>query len=73
MGSFGCNLSCGFCQNHTIAHSLPDYKYISPESLHNIAEDAKKTGSIGVAFTYNEPTISYEYIYDTVKILKRTI
>ncbi|QGU00816.1 Radical SAM, Pyruvate-formate lyase-activating enzyme like [Candidatus Syntrophocurvum alkaliphilum] len=71
VGSFGCNLSCGFCQNYRIAHSQPDYKYISPELLCNIAEDAKQTGSVGVAFTYNEPSIWYEYIYDTAKLLKK--
>lgn len=67
IGSFGCNLHCDFCQNWEIAHG---------ESLTIEMEDkdllllAKSKGSIGIAYTYNEPTISYEYLYHICKLVK---
>ncbi|SHJ59417.1 AmmeMemoRadiSam system radical SAM enzyme [Pseudobutyrivibrio xylanivorans] len=76
VGSYGCNLRCPFCQNHQISWgdeldiSRNRAKYVSPEELVQIAEEQKCNGNIGVAFTYNEPLISYEYILDTANILK---
>ncbi|MBR3358804.1 MAG: radical SAM protein [Solobacterium sp.] len=70
-GSFGCNFACPFCQNHTISmHGENDSSYyeISPAELAGIA--LKHTESIGIAFTYNEPTIGWEYIRDTAELVK---
>ncbi|NLA85481.1 MAG: AmmeMemoRadiSam system radical SAM enzyme, partial [Clostridiales bacterium] len=71
-GSFGCNFSCDFCQNHSIAHSDHSTRstYLSPEQL--IAYIRKAEGNTGIAFTYNEPSIWFEYIYDTARKLKET-
>jgi pyruvate formate lyase activating enzyme len=44
--------------------------YISPEKLASLACKYKDKGNIGVAFTYNEPLISFEYILDTAVLLK---
>ena len=44
---------------------------MSPEELARIAEEQQANGNIGVAFTYNEPLISYEYVLDTAKILSK--
>ena len=44
--------------------------YISPETLAEMSEQLEERGNIGVAFTYNEPLISYEYVRDTAKLLK---
>ena len=74
-GSYGCNLRCPFCQNHQISWSDEAYRfavtaeYISPEELTAIADSARSRGNIGVAFTYNEPLIGYEYIRDTAKLV----
>ena len=68
MGSFGCNFSCDFCQNFSIAHYKSNSRYLSPDDL--IKECLDLEGNIGIAFTYNEPSIWYEYIYDTAKQLK---
>ena len=74
-GSYGCNLRCPFCQNHQISWSDEAYRfadtaeYISPEELTAIADGARSRGNIGVAFTYNEPLIGYEYIRDTAKLV----
>jgi pyruvate formate lyase activating enzyme len=73
VGSYGCNLRCPFCQNHEI--SMADkqragVEYISPEQLVEYAVKLKPRGNIGVAFTYNEPLIGYEYVRDCAKIAK---
>ena len=44
-------------------------KEIMPDELAGIAESCRKDGNIGVAFTYNEPLISYEYVRDTARLL----
>lgn len=67
-GSFGCNFSCGFCQNYSIAHYRADSKYYAPHEL--VDTIVKIKDNIGIAFTYNEPSIWYEYVYDTSKLLK---
>lgn len=71
-GSYGCNLNCPFCQNFEISMADSNFptKNFSPEELANIAVELIPKKNIGIAFTYNEPFISYEFIYDTAKILK---
>ncbi len=66
-GSFGCNLTCPFCQNHCIATGKIDKidcKYISPEKLVDYAISLKSKGNIGIAYTYNEPLVGWEYVLD---------
>lgn len=64
-GSYGCNLACPFCQNSAISmvdgnHIQTDY--VSPETLAQAA--GQMPGCIGVALTYNEPLIGWEYVRD---------
>lgn len=74
-GSYGCNLRCPFCQNYQISWSDEAYRladkaeYITPEELAGIASSCRNRGNIGVAYTYNEPLIGYEYIRDTAKLV----
>ncbi len=76
-GSFGCNLHCPFCQNWEISASdgkefISDRdSYVSPELLADLAERLRPRGNIGVAFTYNEPLIGWEYVRDTAKLLRK--
>lgn len=73
VGSYGCNLNCPFCQNHGISmadSSFPTRK-ITPEQLAGLAKELIPQKNIGVAFTYNEPFISYEFIRDTSEILQK--
>ena len=76
VGSYGCNLRCPFCQNYEISWGdeadlvKKEATYVSPEELTQIAFEQRKNGNIGVAFTYNEPLIFYEYVLDTAKLLK---
>ena len=73
VGSFGCNLNCPFCQNFSI--SMADHTFktqdVTPKELTELALDmsTKLRGNIGVAFTYNEPLISYEFVRDTSMLL----
>jgi len=69
-GSFGCNLSCPFCQNYHIAHQMPATRYISPDELVEINLACWAQGSIGMAFTYNEPVMWLEYIMDAAPLLQ---
>lgn len=74
VGSYGCNLRCAFCQNHEI--SMSDFEtaqtaYISPQALADKALACKDAGNIGVAFTYNEPLVGWEYIRDTGTLVKK--
>lgn len=67
VGSYGCNLRCPFCQNHDISmakRETADAAYVSPEALAKKALELKDRGNIGLAFTYNEPLISPEYVRD---------
>lgn len=90
-GSYGCNLSCPFCQNHeismahrigqtqsaihqngaTLGKELVPAVYLSPEELAKKAEAYRDCGNIGVAFTYNEPLVGWEYVRDTAKLVKK--
>ena len=72
VGSFGCNLRCPFCQNHEISMA-GDGKIqtvdISPEQLANKAVELIPRGNIGVAYTYNEPLVGYEYVRDCAALV----
>jgi len=73
VGSFGCNLRCPFCQNYEISMVKPETSedsYLSPEELVDIAVKCQEKGNIGVAFTYNEPLVGWEYVFDTAKLVK---
>lgn len=74
-GNFGCNLRCPFCQNFQLSqHSVEEYRmqYVSPKMLVQKAVELKETANnLGVAFTYNEPILSYEYIIATGRLLKK--
>ena len=74
VGSYGCNLRCPFCQNHEISWSEQAMRYadeepFSPQDLLNDAIRQKQNGNIGLAFTYNEPLIGYEFVKDTAKLI----
>ena len=77
IGSYGCNLRCPFCQNYTISWSQKAFEYkdradiYTPEEIVKAAQDFRPQGNIGIAFTYNEPLIGYEFIRDTAKLSKQ--
>ncbi|MDP4110162.1 MAG: AmmeMemoRadiSam system radical SAM enzyme [Bacillota bacterium] len=73
VGSFGCNFRCPFCQNFEISMSGIEYAntvYMPPEDLVSKAVSLKSRGNIGIAYTFNEPLIGYEYIFDTALLVR---
>lgn len=69
VGSFGCNLSCQFCQNWRISTERPVTQYLPPDGLAQMAAEQRSAGSIGVAYTYNEPLVSIEYVTDAARLV----
>lgn len=76
VGSYGCNLSCPFCQNHAIAqvdaNEVP-WREIAPEELVHLAERlrAEDRRVAGIAYTYNEPLAGWEYVRDCAELARR--
>jgi len=68
LGTRGCNLHCDFCQNWHISQEVdvPMEDITSEE----IVERSKELGSFGIAYTYNEPFIWYEFVLDTAKLAR---
>jgi len=67
----GCNLSCLYCQNWDIAQRFPEdltSRDLTPEQ---VVDEALKSQSQVIAFTYNEPVVWYEYMNDTAKLAKK--
>ncbi|QTQ13100.1 AmmeMemoRadiSam system radical SAM enzyme [Treponema parvum] len=71
-GSWGCNMRCPFCQNAEISQSGGGIEtvYVSPEALAEKALSLIPCGNIGVAYTYNEPLVSWEYVRDASRIVR---
>ncbi len=61
----GCNMNCKDCQNWTLSQSRPEQVATQHLPPREVALAAKETGCHSIAYTYNEPVIFYEYMYDT--------
>ncbi|MGB4537758.1 MAG: AmmeMemoRadiSam system radical SAM enzyme [Bacilli bacterium] len=68
VGTSGCNMRCLFCQNYGLSQKRVPAEYLSPEKLFELIQNVDD--NIGIAFTYNEPLIWYEYIYDAARLIK---
>jgi pyruvate formate lyase activating enzyme len=66
IATVGCNFRCKFCQNWEISQESE----MSGESLppEQVVELAKRQNCVGISYTYTEPTIFFEYAYDTAKL-----
>jgi pyruvate formate lyase activating enzyme len=73
LGTKGCNLKCSFCQNWCIAHGDPCLHHLKPSAAVKKALDYKEKGykCIGLAYTYSEPAVWYEYVYDTARLARQ--
>ncbi len=67
-GTVGCNLTCGFCQNYHLSRARQPGG--SPASPPEIARTALQYQCESVAFTYNEPTVFFEYAVDTADVCR---
>ncbi len=81
VGSFGCNMRCAFCQNHEISQNdfcadggqdfQREYvRYFPPENIAEYAYSLRSRDNIGVAYTYNEPLVGWEYVRDVSKLVR---
>ena len=67
----GCNMECQFCQNWQISQFRPEQvrsSYMPPADVIGLS---KHQGAPTVAYTYSEPTVFYEYMYDSAKVGRR--
>ena len=77
VGTYGCNLDCPFCQNHMSVRQHINNRelaggncdIITPARLADLAKKHTSLGNIGVAYTYNEPIVGYEYVYECAKLV----
>ncbi|MCL6635358.1 MAG: AmmeMemoRadiSam system radical SAM enzyme [Peptococcaceae bacterium] len=71
LGTAGCNLRCGFCQNWEIAHGDPRTTEVTPQQVVELArrQGGRNRPNVGVAFTYNEPFMWYEFVWDTAPLI----
>lgn len=69
IGTNGCNLKCAFCQNYTIS---AQETFREEVSIENLVELAKYHNSIGIAYTYNEPIIWFEFVKDSALAFKKS-
>lgn len=67
-GFYGCNLSCQFCQNSSLSFGSG---HQSEFPIPDLIQLAKDKGSIGIAFTYNEPFTMYEFVFDAFKTFRQ--
>ncbi|OIQ52903.1 AmmeMemoRadiSam system radical SAM enzyme [Neomoorella thermoacetica] len=66
-GTVGCNFSCDFCQNWEIAQQEPETVVISPDDL---VRKAREVDSLGIAYTYSEPLVWFEFVLATAQLAR---
>jgi pyruvate formate lyase activating enzyme len=71
IGTAGCNLHCKFCQNWEMSQSTPEELQNYELTPKQVVEEALKTGSKSIAYTYNDPIVFFEYAVDCAKEAKR--
>lgn len=74
VGSFGCNLRCPFCQNDSISQHGADgvsFQSATPAELADLALKVRRErGNLGLAYTYNEPLVGWEFVRDCAKEIR---
>jgi pyruvate formate lyase activating enzyme len=73
LGGYGCNLRCPHCQNHSIAaagRGEAPGRFYRPEELADMAAALTEQGNIGLAFTYNEPLVLWEFVRETAALAR---
>ncbi len=71
LGTAGCNFKCDYCQNFELSQTKINEvrtMKVTPKKIQNMA---RKNKCDGIAWTYNEPTIWYEFVYDSAKFLRK--
>ncbi|NLE34875.1 MAG: AmmeMemoRadiSam system radical SAM enzyme [Bacteroidales bacterium] len=68
VGSYGCNLRCDFCQNYHISQNIPKEQTVRLKPAQLVRQAVNAKGNIGIAYTYNEPVIWYEYVAECARL-----
>lgn len=69
-GTFGCNLHCSFCQNWSLARGEDRAaRHLDAAGLLQILQQRPPQEQLGVAYTYNEPSIWFEYVLEASRLL----
>lgn len=67
----GCNVECKFCQNWQISQFRPEQVDSIKLTPSDVIKHAKKSHSPTIAYTYTEPVVFYEFMYDTARAAKQ--
>ena len=71
VGSYGCNLRCPFCQNDAISQHVlggENVRHMTPAPLADLAARLRdEYGNMGLAYTYNEPLVGWEFVRDCAR------
>lgn len=70
LGTTGCNLRCGFCQNWSITQQMPQTIEVTPEHVVEVAANQQPYPNVGIAYTYSEPFMWYEFVYHTARLAR---
>jgi pyruvate formate lyase activating enzyme len=72
IATVGCNFSCAFCQNHDISQLPRDENRIAGRERTpvQIAEAARQSGCDSISYTYTEPTVYFEFAWDTAGVAR---
>jgi len=68
LGTLGCNLACAFCQNWQISQGEVPTRWLAPAEA--VAAARREPDNLGIAYTYNEPLMWYEWVYDTAPLVR---
>jgi pyruvate formate lyase activating enzyme len=70
IGSYGCNMRCDFCQNYHISQNVPESSSALTTPSEILEHTRKVRNNTGIAFTYNEPVIWFEFVRDVAVLIK---
>lgn len=70
LGTVGCNFRCAHCQNYEISQATIEDIHLVEIPPERAVSEALSTGCASISWTYNEPTIWFEYTYDSAKLAK---
>jgi pyruvate formate lyase activating enzyme len=70
IGSFGCNMRCDFCQNWQISQNKDDNYSLNSDPEKIVSDSLSARNNVGLAFTYNEPIVWFEFMRDMALRIK---
>lgn len=70
LGAFGCNMTCAYCRNNHVAQNKFPSQNLEKEDLVNRFKNLKTQGIIGVNYTFNEPIVAMEFVYDCARAIQ---